>query len=172
MEIKDTKNLSNEEIDAITKKQTFPIIISIVVIIVVSILVVNVPRVINCNFYDFNADDFQSIGINYNYFDVDKEMYIHESVTLDNGEDELLAIIDVISQYDYNITSKTFFGYATSIMGQGGDTMLSLSLADNDNNLSSITLTSSGDMIVNQVAYKMKSDDATKFITTLIEITG
>ncbi len=118
------ENLSYQKIEDLTKKQTKPIIVLIIIILIVSFLYTNIPRVMNTNFHDINPNDLNSITINYHYYSNDLNEYVYENVTVEQGSENFNGIVDTFSKYDYDVTLKTFFGVQSSFSTSGN--MMSL----------------------------------------------
>lgn len=160
---KELQNISYEEIESITKKQTTPIILAIIGVIVISFLFTNIPRVINTNFYDINSDDLISISINHHYYSNQLNKYEQVNTTILRDSETFDKIVSTISKYDYNVIAQTFMGFQSGF-GTSGDIM-SLFFNYGDS-FKSVSLYNNR-VQVDNIAYKMDSDKVNTLISEI-----
>lgn len=171
MSDKELLNHTYEEIEAITKKQTSPILLAIIGIIVGSFLYTNVPRVINTDFHDINSSDVEYIAIWYNAYSNEIGRYVMNFDTYYNDNDyNLDEILTVISKYDYKVRPKTFAGIQTRY-DMGGNASLTFNVICSNSRVD-VKLCENGDVWVDMIAYKMDSDEAKTLMTEIINWSG
>lgn len=162
----DTNDMTNQEIKDITKKQTKPIIFLMIIVILISFLITNIPRITDCNFNDVNTNNVVSMSINYNYFSTVESRYNHEHVVLDSLNSEFDNVLNEISKYEYDVTFKTFMGFQNSF-STSGDSCL-ITLAYNDLDIKQVKLSRAGDIQVNGISYKMDKGDVSNLIDEIL----
>lgn len=165
---KELQKTSYEEIKALTKKQTTPIIFAIVGVIVINFLFTNIPRVVNTNFYDINSDELVSILINYTYYSSQSNRYEYGDATIEKGNESFAGVVDIISKYDYDVTTKTFMGIQSNYTTSGINMRLFFNYGDSYKVVSLFDST----VHVDGIAYKMDNDKVNALINEIITLSG